>query len=631
MGQGAAEIGSAANSYEILAKLASGGMAEIFLAKSASIGGVERYVVLKRIMRQRAADAQLVRMFLDEARLAAQLQHANIAQVYDIGKLGDAYFFTMEYVHGETVRALLHRSHALRKPVPLGCVLTIAAGTAAGLDYAHGRIGRDGRPLNIVHRDVSPSNLMVSFDGGVKIVDFGVAKAADRIHDTRSGTVKGKIAYLSPEQCKGTPVDRRSDLFSFGIVMWEMLTTERLYRRGSDFDNMTAIVNEPTAAPSTKRSEIPPELDAIVLRLLAKDPDQRFQTAGETLEAIEQVAAQSGSVLSTAGLGRQMRDLFGQRPEPWIELESLEVHEGVTVTGEPVVGDPSVGSAASLELQLATVRPIGGVVPTLEASGKLEAPAAPGVSLGVPAQPITIVADSGSHSMNVAPIDYPRVDRRTALRVAEESSSDVRPRRPRRLVVVTSAAVVLGIAVLIWAATRSSSDAQTAAIVSPDVGTLAMPAVAVDAGSVATPVDAASNAAVAASDAAVAPPVAAAVAVAPPVVHPPKPPARPDLSHLFLTAKYKELVDACRTTASADRALCTMAACHVHDVELARKWARSVPASNHSLAAGCRKLGVELDPASTPPPTPPPPPTPTPTPPPPKPDCDANPLACQHP
>ncbi|HEV7555430.1 MAG TPA: serine/threonine-protein kinase, partial [Kofleriaceae bacterium] len=345
MGQGAAEIGSAANSYEILAKLASGGMAEIFLAKSASLGGVERYVVLKRIMRQRAADTQLVRMFLDEARLAAQLQHANIAQVYDIGKLGDAYFFTMEYVHGETVRALLHRSHALRKPVPLGCVLTIAAGTAAGLDYAHGRIGRDGRPLNIVHRDVSPSNLMVSFDGGVKIVDFGVAKAADRMQDTRSGTVKGKIAYLSPEQCRGTPVDRRSDLYAFGIVMWEMLTTERLYRRGSDFENMTAIVNEPTVAPSTKRPEVPPELDAIVLRLLAKDADHRFQTAGEALEAIEQVAAQSGSVLSTAGLGRQMRDLFGQRPEPWIELESLEVHEGVTVTGEPVVGE-SVGSAA---------------------------------------------------------------------------------------------------------------------------------------------------------------------------------------------------------------------------------------------------------------------------------------------
>jgi len=627
VGQGAAEIGSAANSYEILAKLASGGMAEIFLAKSASIGGVERYVVLKRIMRHRAADTQLVRMFLDEARLAAQLQHANIAQVYDIGKLGDAYFFTMEYVHGETVRALLHRSHALRKPVPLGCVLTIAAGTAAGLDYAHGRIGHDGRPLNIVHRDVSPSNLMVSFDGGVKIVDFGVAKAADRIHDTRSGTVKGKIAYLSPEQCKGTPVDRRSDLFSFGIVMWEMLTTERLYRRGSDFDNMTAIVNEATVAPSTKRSEVPPELDAIVLRLLAKDPDQRFQTAGEALEAIEQVAAQSGSVLSTAGLGRQMRELFGQRPEPWIELESLEVHEGVTVTGEPVVGE-SVGSAASLELQLATVQPLGGAVPTLEASAKIEAPSA---SLGVPAQPITIVADSGSHSMNVAPIDYPRVDRRTALRAAEESSSDVRPRRPRRVVIATSAAVVLGIAIGIWAATRPSTDVQTAAIASPDVGTIAMPTVIVDAGSVVTtPVDAASIAAVAPSDAGVAPIDAAPVAtVAPAVVHPPKQTTKPDLSHLFLTAKYKELVDACRTTASADRALCTMAACHVHDVELARKWARSVPASNHSLVTGCRKLGVELDPTATPPPTPTP--TPTQTPPPPKPDCDTNPLACQHP
>ena len=197
MQRATAEIGSTANSYQILAKLAVGGMAEIFLARSASVGGVERYVVLKRVIRERASDVDFIRMFLDEARLAAQLQHPNVAQVYDIGKLGDSYFFTMEYVHGETVRGLLHRAYGLRKPVSIGNVLTIIAGSAAGLHHAHERVGVDGRPLGIVHRDVSPSNLMVSYEGHVKVVDFGVAKAADRMQETKAGTVKGKIAYLS--------------------------------------------------------------------------------------------------------------------------------------------------------------------------------------------------------------------------------------------------------------------------------------------------------------------------------------------------------------------------------------------------------------------------------------------------
>jgi serine/threonine protein kinase len=333
----AAEVGSTANSYQILAKLATGGMAEIFLARGQGVAGVERHCVLKRILRDRASDVTLVRMFLDEARLAAQLQHPNIAQVYDIGKLGDSYFFTMEYVHGETVRALLHRAQSAQRALPIGCVLTIVAGAAAGLHHAHDRVGAGGRALGIVHRDVSPSNLMVSYEGGVKLVDFGVAKAADRAQETRSGTVKGKISYLSPEQCKGKRVDRRSDLFSLGICFWEMLTTERLYKRDSDFENMNAIVTEPTPPPSSRRPELPREIDALVGKLLAKSPDHRFQTADELIEAIEAVAARTGSVLSSAALGRLIRELFGRRPEPWLEIDRHPDPAGpVTVTGEPI-------------------------------------------------------------------------------------------------------------------------------------------------------------------------------------------------------------------------------------------------------------------------------------------------------
>ncbi|MBL0218812.1 MAG: protein kinase [Myxococcales bacterium] len=350
-----AEVGSTANNYQILAKLAMGGMAEIFLARGASVAGVERYVVLKRIIREKANDTLFVQMFLEEARLAAQLQHANIAQVYDIGKLGDSYFFTMEYVHGETVRGLLQRARSLRRELPLNVILTVIAGTAAGLHHAHDRIGIDGRPLNIVHRDVSPSNLMISYDGSVKVVDFGVAKAENRAQETKSGAVKGKISYLSPEQCRGAPVDRRSDLFSLGIVLWEMLTIERLYRRNSDFENMTAIVNEPTPSPSEYRPNLPRDLEQLALRLLAKRPEQRFTTGGELVEEIEEIAARNGLALSISALGRFMKELFGQRPEPWIELETRDHAEGVTVTSEPLPPELSLVSDP-LEGQLKHVR-----------------------------------------------------------------------------------------------------------------------------------------------------------------------------------------------------------------------------------------------------------------------------------
>ncbi len=356
MAKVAAEAGSTANRYEILAKLAVGGMAEIFLARGASVAGVERYCVLKRILRDRASDAQFVQMFVDEARLAAQLQHPNIASVYDVGMLGDSYFFTMEYVHGETVRSLLERAQELARPVPLACALTIIAGAASGLHHAHERHSNDGRPLGIVHRDVTPSNLMVSFEGNIKLVDFGVAKADDREVETQSGTVKGKISYLSPEQCRGERVDRRSDLFSLGIVMWEMLTGRRLYRRDSDFATLTAIVNEPPPPPSSRRSEVPRAVDDIVLRLLAKSVADRFQTADQVVEAIENASMRAGTILSISAVGRLVRDLFGVRPEPWVEFEGeTTTYEPVAVSSRPLpqaLAHPALGE---VELDLANV------------------------------------------------------------------------------------------------------------------------------------------------------------------------------------------------------------------------------------------------------------------------------------
>ena len=345
------EVGATANQYEILAKLAEGGMAEIFLARGASTAGIERYVVLKRILRERAHDVELVRMFLDEARLAAQLQHPNIAQVYDVGRLGESYFFTMEYVHGETVRSITKHAHAAGAQVPIPCVLAIAAGAAAGLHHAHERKGPSGRPLGIVHRDVSPANLMVSYEGHVKVVDFGVAKAEDRAGQTVSGTVKGKIAYLSPEQCHNQPSDRRSDLFSLGIVMWEALVGEYLYRRDSDFLTMSAIVEEAAPPPSSRRADVPRELDAIVLRLLAKDPRARYQTAQELVEVLENAAVRLGAPLSASLLARFMREWFGERAEPWVELGPSPSQSFLTVNSEPIPDELTV-QTSSIDEQL---------------------------------------------------------------------------------------------------------------------------------------------------------------------------------------------------------------------------------------------------------------------------------------
>ena len=354
------ELGSTSSSYQILGKLATGGMAEIFLARGASAVGVERYVVLKRILRERASDVELVKMFLDEARLASQLQHPNIAPVYDIGKLGESYFFTMEYVHGETVRAILQRAHALRQSIPIPCVMSVIAGAAAGLHHAHERNGIDGKPLGIVHRDVSPSNLMVSFEGSVKVVDFGVAKAANRVQETRSGTVKGKISYLSPEQCRGHDLDRRSDLFSLGIVMWEMLAGRRLYRHDSDFENMSAIVQDMPPRPSTLRADVPAEVEAIAMRLLAKSRDDRFATADELLQHVEHAAMRAGTIISVSTLARYMKELFGQRPEPWVEMQAAEaVTHTVTVTGEAIPKELRAAASGSVDRDLAGVPDLG--------------------------------------------------------------------------------------------------------------------------------------------------------------------------------------------------------------------------------------------------------------------------------
>ena len=311
-------------------------MAELFLARSLREGpNKHRHVVLKRIARERATDTQFVQMFLDEARLAAQLRHPNIAQVFDIGRLGASYYFTMEYVHGVTVEEMIEKAAERRTQLPVDAILSILFGTAAGLSHAHERTGNDGKPLGIVHRDISPSNLMVSYDGHVKVVDFGVAKAQMVGRpETQAGEIKGKVGYLSPEQCRLQKLDARSDLYSLGVVAWEMLTGKRLWKRESAFGTMAAIATEDVPLASEYREDLWREVDALVSKLLATEVRERYQSAREVLQAIELVSTTTRSNTSPSQLARLMREMFGAPIEPW-----LAHRETVNVTATPIPGD----------------------------------------------------------------------------------------------------------------------------------------------------------------------------------------------------------------------------------------------------------------------------------------------------
>ncbi|HTJ81553.1 MAG TPA: serine/threonine-protein kinase, partial [Polyangiaceae bacterium] len=324
-------------------------MADIYLVLASTEAGVDRHLVLKRVLAERSRDPVFAQMFLDEARLAAQLQHPNIAQVYDVGKLDGAYFFTMEYVHGEDIRGVMRRLAKHKQRMPENLALYIASGALAALHHAHERTTPDGKPLNIVHRDVSPSNVMIGYEGVIKLVDFGVAKASERSQESRSGAIKGKIAYVSPEQCKGQSLDRRSDIYSLGIVMWEMLTGRRLYKRDSDFMSMLAVTNEPVPPPSELRPGLSADVERIVMTALEKDREKRFPTAAAMLEEIEAVATAERHLMTGSAMARFMREQFGTKPEPWIGLPPVETRgpepaEPVTVTNQSL---PGLGVAVS--------------------------------------------------------------------------------------------------------------------------------------------------------------------------------------------------------------------------------------------------------------------------------------------
>jgi serine/threonine protein kinase len=303
--------------YRVLRRLAMGGMAELYLGYARGMHGFEKLVVLKRILPQYAANPEFVRMFLDEARLAATLDHANIAHVYDIGEHQGSYFFAMEYVHGRSLLEVMRAVTLARKPVPLEHSLRIIIGTCAGLHYAHERVGLDGRPLGIVHRDVSPPNIVVTYDGAVKVVDFGIAKAATARSSTDVGTLKGKVPYMSPEQCRSEPADRRSDIFSIGIVLYELSVGRRLFAAETELAIMRKIVTGGFPPPTSIHANYPPQLEAICMRALQLDAEHRWPTARDLQLELEEFAREYGLALSSVRLAAFMEDLFDADARAW--------------------------------------------------------------------------------------------------------------------------------------------------------------------------------------------------------------------------------------------------------------------------------------------------------------------------
>lgn len=299
--------------YILCYELASGGMATVYLARAPGLAGFEKLVAMKLIHPHLAKEQEFIDMFLDEARIAARIDHPNVCGVFDFGEADGTYFLAMEYLSGETLsritRALARATPPAEEPHRSALLAHIAQQACEGLHAAHELRDDDGELARVVHRDVTPQNLFVGFDGSVRIVDFGVASATGRVHQTNAGTLKGKFAYMSPEQLQRRDVERQSDIFSLGVCLWEMLTLRRLFHRDTEYETLKSVLEGPIPAPSTVREGIPAALDAIVLRALERDPAARYETARDFGRELGSFVASCGGS-SAADVAELMTTLF---------------------------------------------------------------------------------------------------------------------------------------------------------------------------------------------------------------------------------------------------------------------------------------------------------------------------------
>ncbi|AKQ64304.1 serine/threonine protein kinase [Myxococcus hansupus] len=301
--------------YLLLDRINIGGMAEVWRGKQFGASGFERLVAIKRILPNIAEDDEFISMFIDEAKISVQLTHANVASIYELGNILGSYFISMEYIPGKDMRAIFDRCRKKGEPAPVPLVAYCVSKMCEGLDYAHRKKDGMGRDMNIVHRDISPQNVLLSYEGEVKVIDFGIAKAAGKATKTQAGILKGKFGYMSPEQIRGLPLDRRSDVFAIGVCLYEMLTGERLFVGDSDFSVLEKVRKAEVPSPTTYNRRIPEVLERIVLKALAKDVDERYQYASELGDDLQRFLITSDTIFSRKDLAQYMKSTFAEDVE----------------------------------------------------------------------------------------------------------------------------------------------------------------------------------------------------------------------------------------------------------------------------------------------------------------------------
>ncbi len=347
--------------YLLLDRIAVGGMAEIFLARQAD--GPDKKLVIKRIRPHLSRQTAFVKMFLNEAKLAAQLNHRNVVQIYDLGKIGESYFIAMEHIFGRDMRRIITKADGMGIPFPMIYALKIASSVCEGLYHAHQKHDLNGNPLNIVHRDVTPENVMVSFDGSVKILDFGIAKAAaGNIAQSRAGEIKGKISYMSPEQCQGLPLDQRSDLFSLGTVLYEWITGYRLFTGDSEVAILKSITEGKIYSPSYFKADIPDAVESILMKALEKDREKRYQSAADLQADLDQFLADYDFTPTSIHLANFLKQVFFdelEEAQARITLPPVE-EESTAPRGPPELPEPRPGTShTEITARTAMPRPPG--------------------------------------------------------------------------------------------------------------------------------------------------------------------------------------------------------------------------------------------------------------------------------
>ena len=320
--------------YQLLEKVAVGGMAELYRAKVIGDHGFEKLVAIKKILPHLTGEGNLVKAFIDEAKLAALLQHENIVQIYDFGSMDGEYFIAMEYLFGKDLRRLIHKSRENSAPLSLENTLYIISRICAGLDYSHNLKDLQGKPLNIIHRDINPQNIFITYEGQVKIIDFGIAKAASHNSTTHDGLIKGKLAYMSPEQARGQTIDRRSDIFSTGIILYELLTGKRMFQ--GETMHIYSQVREAAYEPlQNLRPDLPGKLHEVVELSLAKEPNDRYQSCGEMLGDLEECIFNLSVRPNPRSFANFVKDFF---------REEFTAEETALWTDTQIYGEENAGS-----------------------------------------------------------------------------------------------------------------------------------------------------------------------------------------------------------------------------------------------------------------------------------------------